>query len=216
MYALIHQTSGMTLQKLNARRIGDKAAMARRKTMFRAPWENTADKGNWENANEWERRFSGKVAEADKAEVKAYQVAREADNAAVDAKKAEAAKAAATEEASRVAARQANQAAQEQKDRDLEAATAAAKQAAVAAAAVAVAAEAEKRIQAVKEKDANDATTLIQQKTGRALSSVEQNDKRTFVFKEVNAGKEIPTIMLKPELLISFLLRYNSLIAVMN
>jgi hypothetical protein len=47
MYALIHQTSGMTLQKLNARRIDDKAAMARRKTMFRALWENKADKGNW-------------------------------------------------------------------------------------------------------------------------------------------------------------------------
>jgi hypothetical protein len=161
--------------------------------MFRAPWENKADKGNWENANEWERRFSGKDAEADKAEVKAYQLAREANNAAADAEKGEAAKAAANERASQAAARKASQVAQYQKDRDQEAAAAAAKQAAEAAAAAAAAAEAEKGAKAVKEQAANDATTLIQQDAGRALSSVKRMDKRTFVFKEVNAGNNIPT-----------------------
>jgi hypothetical protein len=140
--------------------------------MFRAPWEGTDDKGNWENADEWERRFSGKDAEADKAEVKAYQVARDADKAAADAKKAEAAKAAASEKANKAAARQANQDAQDQNNRYQEAAAAAAKQEAKAAEAAAAAAESDAQAQALSVAKQVEADKVAEDTAAAAFAAV--------------------------------------------
>jgi hypothetical protein len=198
MYALIHQTSGMTLQKLNARRIGDKAAMTRRKTMFRAPWENKADKGNWENANEWERRFSGKDAEADKVEVAAYRVeaaaALQKKKVADEAARTAAAQAAIEKRVSKAAALQAQQTAQEQAAQEAAAAEAEAEQAAAAAAAAAVAAEADAEATAVAaaEQAAKDKVAEDKAAAGFAVvNALQDMQKGNFLAKMLKSKNQL-------------------------